>query len=121
MEESQSKPGDDFVLFSSPDEDWFEQAQQVQATDVVRRGALPMEVIWEQKGFLGRQSERQTTIIGTHILANGKEFVLLPSDVLVLPEKGIPDSLFVGVSNSVDSRVNLAQPNEQPITKNRTD
>ena len=75
-----------------PMKDWYEQAQLVQATDVDRRGAVPMEIIWEQKGFLGRQSERRTAIIGTHVSLNGKNLMLVPSDAFVLPEKAIAEN-----------------------------
>jgi hypothetical protein len=112
------KPGDDFVLYPSPNNDWFEKAQQVQATDVDRRGAIPMEVVWEQKGFLGRQSQRRSPIIGTHVKLDGKDLMLFPSDALVLPEKGIAETLFVSVKALPDAKVKISEKvSEQSLTK----
>ena len=98
-------PGDDFVLHVAPKNDWFEQAAQVQASDVQRRGAIPLEVVWDQKGFLGRVSKRTKNIIGTHFQIDSNDFAMIPADVFVLPEKGIPGSLQVGLANHPEARV----------------
>lgn len=99
------KPGDDFVLHVSPDDDWFEQAGQVQATDVQRRGAIPLEILWEQKGFLGRKSKKSVNIVGTHFTSGSGDFAMIPSDVLVLPEKGNAETLQVGLVGQAEMQV----------------
>jgi paraquat-inducible protein B len=98
-------PGDDFVLHVAPEDGWFEQAEQVQATDVRRRGAIPLEVAWDQKGFLGRLSKKSKNIIGTHFHIGSNDFAMIPADVLVLPEKGIPDSLQIRLANQSEMSV----------------
>ncbi len=42
------KPGDDFVLYASPEKDWYEKASRVQTTNIKARGALPLEMLWQQ-------------------------------------------------------------------------
>ncbi len=96
------KPGDDFILFDSPEDGWYEQAGQVQATDVQRRGAIPLEVAWDQKGFLGRVSRKSVGFIGTHIRTGTGEYAMIPSDLLELPEKGIAGSLQIGLANRAE-------------------
>lgn len=101
-------PGEDFVLHASPQEDWFEQAESVYATDVERRGALPMEVVWKQKSFLSRQSEKSETLIGTHYAEGGQQFALIPASALVPPEKAIEGTLQIGLAEQDDTRVDIS-------------
>lgn len=101
------KPGDDFVLHDSPEDGWYEQAEQVQATDVQRRGAIPLEVVWDQKGFLGRISNKSKSIIGTHFQSGSSDFAMIPADVLELPEKGIAGSLQVRLAGQTEMSVQV--------------
>lgn len=102
------KPGDDFVLHANSDEQWYEQAELVQATDVRRRGAIPLEILWEQKGFLGRRSRKSVNIVGTHVASNEGDAALIPTDVLVLPDSAFADTLQVGIVERTEFREPLA-------------
>ncbi len=102
------QPGDDFVLYAEAEPDWYEKAQQVQATDkIYRRGALPMEVIYMHDGFLG-DSERRIGFVGVHAMVDSQPSVLIPTDMLTLPNKGIQGSLNIGMDGLVSSRVQPA-------------
>jgi len=98
------QPGDDFELYRAVDEQWREQAKQVRATDVVCRGAIPLEISWKQKGFLGRTSDKSKTIIGTFVVMAGESFICVPSDVLTASEKVLPESLEIAISGIPESR-----------------
>ena len=99
------KPGDDFVLYARAEDDWYEKAQLVQATDAkYRRGALPMEVVYTHDGFLS-DAEKQIGFVGVHLNLNGQPKVLVPTDVMTLPKKGIEGSLKIGLVGAEDSRI----------------
>lgn len=97
------KPGHVFVLHSSPEDDWFELASHVRATKIDLRGALPMEMIWQQKSLF-RTTENQEGFVGTQLAIQGIEYLLIPSDRLVLPEKGTEGSLKIGFAGHSESR-----------------
>ena len=99
------KPGDDFVLHASAEKDWYKKAESVQVTDAkYRRGALPMETFYVKDGFLG-DSEKKIGFVGVHVSVAGQQAVLVPSDTLSLPPKGIEGSLKIGLAGVEDSRV----------------
>ena len=98
------KPGDDFELYRAVDEQWREQAEQVRATDVACRGAIPLEINWKQKGFLGRTSDKSKTIMGTSVVLGGENLIGVPSDVLMASEKVIPESLEIAIAGIPESR-----------------
>ncbi len=102
------KPGDDFVLYASPEKGWYEKAKQVQSTNIDARGALPMEAVWKQSRLLGMgTSEKSQSFVGAHVKSDGGDFVLLPADMLIKPEKAIDDSFQVGIAGSSDAQVDL--------------
>ena len=109
------KPGDDFVLFPKAEKEWYEKAKLVQATDEkYRRGALPMEVVYTRDGLLG-DSEKSFGFVGVHVDVGGQPQVLMPSDVMALPRKGVEGSLKFGLKGvdasmvkPVESNANLA-------------
>ena len=110
------KPGDDFVLHSSAGKDWFEKAQSVQVTDTkYRRGALPMETFYIQDGFLG-DSEKRVGFVGVHISTGGQQRVLIPSDTLKLPSKGVEGSLSVGLAGAGESSRITSAASETALT-----
>ena len=113
------KPGDDFVLHPSAEEQWYSLAAQVEATDVQKRGAIPLTVNWEQKGFLGRQSKKTQSIVGTHFRSGLDDYVLIPSDVLSLNEKGVPGTLQLGITDQPGTTVAITDDmfTESPITR----
>ncbi|MCP4776543.1 MAG: hypothetical protein GY880_20160, partial [Planctomycetaceae bacterium] len=86
------------------DEQWREQAEQVRATDVACRGAIPLEINWKQKGFLGRTSDKSKTIMGTSVVLGGQSLIGVPSDVLMASEKVIPESLEISIVGIPESR-----------------
>ena len=99
------KPGDDFVLHASAEKDWYEKADSVQVTDAkYRRGALPMETVYVKDGFLG-DSEKTLGFVGVHVSVAGQQMVLVPSDTLGLPRKGIEGSLKIGLTGVQESQV----------------
>ena len=109
------QPGDDFVLHAQPEKDWYEKAELVQATDAkYRRGALPMEVVYTHDGFLG-DSEKRIGFVGVHAIVEGQPRVLIPSDMLILPKKGIKDSLKIGLAGLESSRVQ-PEPSAELLT-----
>lgn len=98
------KPGDDFVLHPEAEKDWYKKAEAVQATDEkYRRGALPMEVVYTHDGYLSN-SEKKFGFVGVHV-SDGSAKVLMPSDLMTLPKKGIEGSLKIGLAGVVDSQV----------------
>jgi hypothetical protein len=98
------KPGDDFELYRSVDEQWRDQADQVQATDIARRGAIPIEISWKQKSFLGRTSEKSKKVMGVLVRLGGQNFVVVPSDVLTASEKVLPESFEISIAGIPNSR-----------------
>jgi len=98
------KPGDDFELYRTVDEQWREQAEQVRATDVAFRGAIPLEMNWKQKGFLGRTSDKSKTVMGACVVLGGETFVIVPSDVLTPSEKVLPESFEIAIVGLPASR-----------------
>ena len=101
-----AKPGDDFVLHSSPGKDWYERAGRVQTTSIKTRGALPLEMTWRQKGLLGiGTSNRQVGFVGTNVGINGQNFALVPSDMLIAPEKAFDSTLMFGLRGFPNARV----------------
>jgi paraquat-inducible protein B len=101
------KPGDDFELYRSVDEQWRDQADQVQATDIARRGAIPIEISWKQKSFLGRTSEKSKKVMGVLVRLGGQNFVVVPSDVLTASEKVLPESFEISIAGIPNSRQNI--------------
>ena len=99
------KPGDDFVLHAAAEKDWYEKAESVQITDTkYRRGALPLETTYVKDGFLG-DSEKSIGFVGVHVIVAGQQKVLVPSDALAMPPKGVEGSLRVGLAGVEDSQV----------------
>ena len=99
------KPGDDFVLHASAEKDWYQKADSVQVTDAkYRRGALPMETVYVRDGFLG-DSVKTIGFVGVHVSVGGQQMVLIPSDTLGLPRKGIEGSLRIGLAGVEESQV----------------
>lgn len=114
------KPGDDFVLFPAPEKDWYEKAKQVQTTSIEARGALPLEVVWKQKRLLGMgTSEKSQGFVGVHLEKGNEDLALVPTDILVKPEKALEDSFEFGVAGTTQARVNLGdlEVSEASITK----
>ena len=98
------RPGDDFELYRAVDEQWREQAEQVRATDVTCRGAIPIEISWKQKGFLGRTLDKSKTILGALVILGGENFVTVPSDVLTASEKVLPESFEIAIAGIPETR-----------------
>lgn len=99
------KPGDDFVLYPTAEDDWYEKARLVHATDAkYRRGAIPMEIIYTRNGFIS-DSEKQIGFVGVHLNVDGQAKVLVPSDMLDLPKKGVEGTLRVGLVGAENSRI----------------
>jgi len=106
------KPGDDFVLHASAEKNWYQEAASVQVTDAkYRRGALPLETVYVKDGFLG-DSEKTIGFVGVHVSVAGQQAVLVPSDMLSLPPKGIKGSLRIGLAGVEDSQVAGADSQE---------
>jgi hypothetical protein len=104
------KPGDDFVLYASPEKDWYAKANQVQTTNINVRGALPVEVVWKQKRLLGMgESEKRQDFVGAHLRSGGNDFSLVPTDMLNPPEKAIENTWQLGITGALGTRVNLDQ------------
>lgn len=111
------KPGDDFVLHSSPNRDWYEQAQLVQSTNIKAHGALPLEVVWQQKRLLGMgKSDKNEGFVGAHVSVDGRDYALVPNDMLTTPEKAIEDSFHLGIIGSPDTRMTPAVESNEGIS-----
>lgn len=98
------RPGDHFDLYRAVDEEWRKQAGQVRATDIACRGAIPIEISWKQKGFLGRTSDKSKTIMGTFVVLGGVNFVALPSDMLTESEDVLPETFEIAIAGIPESR-----------------
>ncbi|MEM7455050.1 MAG: MlaD family protein [Planctomycetota bacterium] len=101
------KPGHVFNLYASPEPGWYEAANEIRVIDIELRGALPMETIWEATGVVARisGSSKNRGFVGTHIENDGEEYVLVPSDVLAIPDGAADDSFKVGIAGLEDSRI----------------
>jgi paraquat-inducible protein B len=87
------KPGQVFSMYSKPEDGWYQAASLVSTTDVKLRGVLPLEAHWQQRGLLG-ESTKQTTFNGIPFRGrSGESSLLVPSDMLRLPTKGVAGSL----------------------------
>ena len=103
------QPGDDFALHSSPEDEWFELAQQVQATGVdTQRGALPMLAQWKKKSIIYK-STKQEFFTGILLDLGGKKRILVPRDVLIESEQAVNGSLRVGVAEYQDTLVSVRE------------
>jgi hypothetical protein len=106
-------PGQVFTLYAKQDEDWPAQAQNFQATDVVLRGAIPMEAVWKQKGLLGT-SEKRASFVGAAFSEGG---ITIPADVLTPPSRAIDGSLQIGIAGRTDLRLPAAELGGEPSQK----
>lgn len=89
------KPGQVFSLYSKPEDGWYQAASLVSTTDVKLRGVLQLEARWQHRGLLG-ESIKQATFNGIPIrTGSGKSALLVPSDMLRLPKKGVAGSLSI--------------------------
>ncbi len=87
------KPGHPFTLYQKPEENWYEAARMVSTAQVELQGVLPLEILWQHNGLLGA-SRKQQTFNGIPFRDRaGKTFVLIPSDILRLPNRGEPGSM----------------------------
>ena len=121
------KPGQVFSLYAKPEDGWYQAASLVSTTDVKLRGVLPLEARWQHRGLLG-ESTKQTTFNGIPFRREaGTSFLLVPSDILRLPKKGVVGSLsitpfgFAGqplsISDSQPPAVADEQENRQQVVQ----
>ncbi|MFK7767523.1 MAG: MlaD family protein [Mariniblastus sp.] len=105
----QIQPGDDFTLHSSPKDEWFEQAKQVQATGVdTQRGAIPMLAQWTNDGMI-YDTTKTEFFTGTLVEVNGTQRFLVPSDLLVEPTKAVKGTLKIGLAENEKTYVAVSE------------
>ncbi len=90
------RPGQLFSIVGSPENEWFEKANQVDMakTDLLR-AAVSVKTIWQEKGRFFGTADKSMTFVGTHVKTGGYDFLYLPIDTIQKPEKTIGDTFRV--------------------------
>ncbi|MEM7783032.1 MAG: MlaD family protein [Planctomycetota bacterium] len=103
----QIQPGQQFPLAGQAEEEWFESAKQVRATDVKMRGAVPMQTRWVYDGIFDRSKD--ATFVATVIRSGSENSLLIPTDTLVVPPKTVDNSFQIGI---LDDQASFINPSE---------
>ncbi len=104
-----------FSLFGKPELEWFEAANNVRATNIELRGAIPLRMQWiNSSRILGGQKAR--TISGVPIVNDdGETSIIVPGDVYAVPKKYKEGSLTIGPINSSELVVAIEPDSELAI------
>jgi len=92
------RPGQLFSIVSSPEADWFKQANEVDIAKAdLLRGAVAVRVDWKQKGRFYGTAEKSAACVATHVSGSSGQALRLPQDVVTAPEKAIEGSFKVSL------------------------
>ena len=92
------RPGQLFSIVSSPEADWFKQANEVDIAKAdLLRGAVAVRVDWKQKGRFYGTAEKSAACVATHVSGSSGQTLRLPQDVVTAPEKAIEGSFKVSL------------------------
>ena len=90
------RPGQLFSIVGTPEADWFKKANDVDmAKAEFLRAAVSGEAAWRQKGRFFGTADKVRMFVGTHVNADGKDWLYLPADAFEPPENVIEDSFQV--------------------------
>lgn len=108
------------TLHARPEVEWFEAANNVRATSIELRGAIPLRLRWTSTArILGGEKER--TISGIPIVEkDGSTSIFVPGDIYTAPKRLEEGSLKIGPVNSDELFVSIEPSEEltsQPIVK----
>lgn len=108
------------TLYPRPEVEWYEAANNVRATHIELRGAIPLRLRWTSTArILGGEKDR--TISGIPIVEpDGSTSILVPGDIYLAPKRLEEGSLKIGPVYSEELFVSI-EPNEelasQPVVK----
>lgn len=108
------------TLNAKPELSWFEAANNVRATNIELRGAIPLRMQWVNSSrILGGQKDR--TISGVPIVnSSGETFLILPGDVFETPSRYKEGTLTIAPVNSNEMVVSIepdAEKEAQTLVK----
>lgn len=92
------QPGQLYEVVGSPDEEWFEQANQTLVTESKNlRSALKLQTTWQEKGMLFGQRDKEASYVGTYLDINDQSWVVVPAEIVQEPKKAVADTFKLSV------------------------
>ncbi len=88
--------GQVFKLYDQPEDGWLAAAENVRINDIQLGFAIPLQVTWKEKGLF-RTSTEVRSFGGIPVLGDGGVKLLVPSDMLEVPENAIEGSFMVSL------------------------